>query len=87
MPEMRASPVRGFSCAAGEARGEAAGVEIVQEAAVIVAVDAEPGRHGVVKRPADVVVHADVVDPGAARVDREPLAHGRFEQADLARGE
>ena len=44
------------------------------------AVDAQAGGVAIVEGPADVVVRAHVVHPGAARVDAEALAHREVEQ-------
>ena len=50
---------------AGKRALEAAGIEGVEEAAVVVAVDPQRGGIAVVKGPADVVVDTHVVYPGA----------------------
>ena len=66
---------------------EAPGVKVVEKAAVVVAVDAQRRRVVVVKGPADVVVAAHVVDPGAVGRDAEAVAHRALQHAHLARGQ
>ena len=63
---------------------ETAAVELVQEAAVIAAVDPQPGSIFVGEGPADVVVAAHVVDPGSPGVQPEAGRQRLGQQADLA---
>ena len=73
--------------AAREAAVEMVDEEAVEELAVVVAVDAELPCVFVGKRPADVVMAADVVDPCGMVGQVVAVGKGLVEQVDLAGGE
>ena len=50
-------------------------------------VDAEFGCLFIGEGPADVIVHADIIDPGTAGLDAKPLAHRIGQHAHLPRGQ
>ena len=90
MPVTRASPVFGFSwngTPAGERAREAPDVEVVEEPAVAVAVDAELGGVLVGERPPDVVVAAHVVDPRVPGGQRVPALERLLQHPRIARRE
>src|SRR5256714_3580614 len=65
---------------ARERAWEVPGVELVQELPVAVRIDPLPPRVVIVKRPADIVVRAQVVHPGRSLGQPETLAHRVIEQ-------
>ena len=77
VPEMRQSPVFGFSWngrPSPKTACETSSVEGIQELTMCVGVDAQVGRIFIRKSPADIVMDVDIIDPGTTRRNSEPAA-------------
>ena len=73
--------------ATGEGTRKLPRIEVVEKLSMIVGVDSDRGRVGVVERPADIVVAPQVIDPRGVLGKRVPMAERLHQQVDVSRGQ